>query len=145
VADLGRCKSKAESIVELDRDYGRLLKFGITNSTRVVYGPDSHEAEADWILRIAEPWWAGIRRRAERDGLRVKCFRGHDSLLDSVGVDHCIAAAWLLSPEGVEYARTWTPDAEARQRMLDDWGEKLTVLRERWPYDADIYGQPDGA
>jgi hypothetical protein len=120
------------SDVEIDAGYARLLRLGVSSSPWDY--PVTDADEAGWESEVARPWWAGIKERARRDGLRVNCFRGGDSLLQSIGKDPKIAAASLLSPNGKEYDATWIWSEASLARLAADWGETLAVARARHPF-----------
>ena len=98
------------------QEYGRLVRIGCC------YGPEFHPDAEEMLLRLAEPWFDAIRRRAARDGLRIHCFAGYDSYTSARG-----ASAELMRPDGSLYPLGKRLECEAM--MLADWGETLRLAR----------------
>jgi len=124
-----------------DYCFGRLVHVGLTpgpcplDDREVPAGAGEWErAERRWRDEIAEPFFVEMRRRADRYGLPVRCWVGHDP---QSGDQDAIAFAELLRPDGDRYgfqALATAPGAALAQ-LEADWGETLARARAEHQYD----------
>jgi hypothetical protein len=128
----------------LARDYGHLVRYGITQSPRGFDSSSywSFEPPEQWRVQVAEPWWAEIRARAARDQLPVECFVGGDMMLWMHDRASFSAAARLVRADGSAFFDGWVPGEEALKAMRVELGERLVEAQTRWPYDYGVLGQP---
>ena len=112
----------------IENDYARLIRDGFAGEQQMVRAREDAEV-ARWKAEVAEPWWQAMRKRAEKDGLRIKCDDGWDAAL----LDYPIAFAELLSPEGRAYEnlRGLGSEEEIEATLAQDWGETLAAARKR--------------
>lgn len=118
----------------LNSAYARLLKYGLAA------GPDYGDLDVPepersrWLREVAEPWWREMEARAERDDLRVKRYLATDSLYESRGHEPLVTAVELVGPHGRSYGwqiQDYETQGERMERAERDWGDTLTVARER--------------
>ena len=115
-----------------DRDYAHLVHYGFSSNTgRSLDGkphpfrPESDNERRIWKFDFAHTWWRAMEERAERDGLLIECYTGHDNA--EIGWES--ADARLRLPDVYRYR-----ESDDILAALREWGEALIAARERHPY-----------